>query len=48
MYRIWNNVQGEVEAEGLTLEEAQRTIEGAVENLPDYDREDLEIQEEED
>ena len=46
-YAIKNLVTLELEAEGLTIEEANRTINGMIENFEDYDREDLEIIEEE-
>ncbi len=44
-YYIWNNVTDEIEAEDLTLEQAQKEVEGAVENHSDVSRDDLEIRE---
>lgn len=44
-YYVWNNVTDEIEAEDLTLDEAQQEVDGMIENHPDVEREDLEIKE---
>jgi len=43
-YGIWNNITDDWEAEGLTLENARREIDGITENQ-EPDRDDLEIRE---
>ena len=45
-YGVWNSVTDNWEADGLlTLEDAQRELEGIVENYDGVAREDLEIRE---
>ena len=46
-YGVWNRIMDQFEAEGLIFEEAEREIDGMVENHPDVERKDLEIREEE-